>query len=319
MQQQQPGVSVVIPAYNGARTLGDTLKTVRAQTWKNLEIIVVDDGSTDATPDIIAAHAAEDPRVVGLTIPNDGVAAARNAGIAIARHDLIAPVDADDLWHPRKIELQMRAWERSGRRAGLVYCWYVMIDEDDMVLEHQDRIDHSGDVLRKICFGNFIGNGSSPLMLKSAVLAAGGFDSSLHARQAQGCEDLQLYFAIAERHDFAVAPHFLLGYRTTRDNMSSDGQRMLRSYDLVMDAAKCRYPAYSREIEAGRIFFVDWMLKRAIIHGTFQQIRPLLREAIRPSLKRLPHIGLLMLKGLRRRIIGIPRNIRFDELPEILA
>lgn len=91
-----------------------------AQTHRNLEIIVVDDGSCDATPEIIQHHADEDPRIRIIRQPNAGVAAARNHAISEAKSDYIAPVDADDLWNPDKIEKQLAALLSGGPAVGLV-------------------------------------------------------------------------------------------------------------------------------------------------------------------------------------------------------
>src|SRR6476660_90490 len=96
-------VSVVVPAYNAEKTILETICSVRAQTYRNLDIVVVDDGSVDGTPGIVERHARTDSRVRLIRQANLGVAAARNRGIAEARADYIAPIDADDLWESTKI------------------------------------------------------------------------------------------------------------------------------------------------------------------------------------------------------------------------
>src|ERR1700674_400681 len=88
-------VTVVIPAFNAARTIDETLRSVRSQTHRRLEILIVDDGSTDATPQIVERHVAEDRRIRLIRQPNAGVAAARNKGVVEAAGDLVAPIDAD--------------------------------------------------------------------------------------------------------------------------------------------------------------------------------------------------------------------------------
>lgn len=277
-------VSVIVPAYNAAATIDATLDTVRRQSWADLDIIVIDDGSSDDTAARVARHAKEDARVRLLEKENGGVAAARNHGIAHARGDLIAPVDADDLCHPRKIERQVAALDAEGGDVGLVYSWFAIIDGDDRVTGLSDRPREDGDVLRRMCMGNLVGNGSVPLMRRDAVMEAGGYDPGLRAQQAQGCEDLKLYFSIAERWRFAVVPDFLLGYRWTPQNMSSDGRQMLRSYDLVMSPLRDRYPAFRREFRLGRAYMIDWLLTRAIRYGKRETARVLFAELRRESL-----------------------------------
>ena len=100
-------VSVIIPAFNAARFLERTIISAQNQTHRNLEIIVVEDGSTDGTQHVAAAMADSDPRIKVIEKSNGGVASARNVGLAQARGEYVAFLDADDLWHPSKIELQI--------------------------------------------------------------------------------------------------------------------------------------------------------------------------------------------------------------------
>src|SRR3981081_1852732 len=109
-----PLVSVLIPAFNAEETVADTLRSVRAQSYRNLEIIVVDDGSRDNTARIVSQFESEDSRIRLIEQANSGVAAARNAAPAASSGSLIAPLDADDLWHPQKIELQVNNLGISG-------------------------------------------------------------------------------------------------------------------------------------------------------------------------------------------------------------
>jgi len=267
-------VTVIIPAYNAEDTLDETLNSVRAQTWTNLEILVVDDGSRDGTLAVAERHAAEDPRVRAIRKENGGVAEARNLGISQAKGEYIAPVDADDLWLPTKIEKQMAALKAAGPECALVYTWFRVIDADSRVMSECGHNEAEGDVIGALCLSNIVGNGSSPLMRKSAVIEAGGYDPSLRANNAQGCEDLKIYFEIARRHRFAVVKEELTGYRWTPDNMSSDSLKMLRSYDLVMNPMREIYgDRYGHEFEWGRRFFMDFLLQRAILYGSLNSVR----------------------------------------------
>jgi len=111
-----PLVSVVVPAFNAAAYLGAALESLRAQTVRELEIIVVDDGSSDDTAAIARRHASEDPRVrvISLEKPSGRPASARNAGIRAARGSYIALLDADDTCIPTRVETQVRAMQRTG-------------------------------------------------------------------------------------------------------------------------------------------------------------------------------------------------------------
>jgi glycosyltransferase involved in cell wall biosynthesis len=116
-------VSVIIPAYNEAATVERTISSVLNQTYSDLEVLVVDDGSTDQTAALVQSMVDVDHRIRLLQKPNGGLASARNNGIAHAGGEFIAPIDADDLWHPEKIRKQMAVMRDRGDRIGLVYCW----------------------------------------------------------------------------------------------------------------------------------------------------------------------------------------------------
>jgi glycosyltransferase involved in cell wall biosynthesis len=269
-------VSVVIPAYNASATIDETLRSVRAQTHAYLEILVVDDGSQDDTLDIVRRHARMDPRIRVLTQANAGVAAARNHGWKSAHSDIIAFVDADDLWAPAKIERQLHALLAGGKRIGLVYAWYQLIDGESRVLQPGGRPLFSGDVLDDIFCGNFIGNGSAVLVRRQVLIDTQGFESGLRAAGAQGCEDLLFYCRAAERHSFAVIPDYLIGYRYLPDNMSSNLPRMLRSWMLVMDEMEARHPERRDRLASGLRNYGAWLLFKALRLGRLDYFGELL-------------------------------------------
>ena len=190
-------VSVVIPVYNGERFISRTLASVLAQTYNSFEVIVVDDGSTDLTPIIIEEAVVRDSRVRLFRKQNSGVAAARNFGISQALGELIATLDADDLWHPQKIARQVEVMQASSPEVGLVYCWSIEIDENDLIippissLKTRKRSTAQGDVTAELARGCFIETASTPLMKRSSIDAVGGYDFHLAATR---CGRLEAVF-----------------------------------------------------------------------------------------------------------------------------
>ena len=238
----EPLVSVLIPAYNAASTLAETLASVCGQTHRNLDIIVVDDGSADDTFALASRLSLDDPRIRLLRQDNAGVAAARNLALGHAAGPLVAAVDADDLWHATKIERQVRRL-REAADAAVVYCWSIEIDSASRVIERRlDQDEFEGDVYAALVLANFVGNGSVPLLRRDLAMAIGGWDPSLRARKAQGCEDWQFYLRLAERARFALEPAFLVGYRQSPNAMSRQLATMRRSYNLVMREVSDRRP-----------------------------------------------------------------------------
>jgi glycosyltransferase involved in cell wall biosynthesis len=260
-------VSVVIPAYNAAGAITPTLRSVMGQTHRALEILVVDDGSKDATAEVVRALAAEDGRIRLVQQPNGGVCAARNRGIVEASSNYVALLDADDLWAPTKIEKQLAALERAGPRAGLCYTQFVIVDGEGRITGVDPTPRPEGQVLREICSRNFVGHGSSPLVPKRVLEEVGMFDPG----QIQGCEDHRLYFRIAERYEFAVVQEPLVGYRMVPGSATSNARKMMASWRSVADEMLARHPEYAREIARNGRVMRMWMVRAALINGHRRQ------------------------------------------------
>jgi glycosyltransferase involved in cell wall biosynthesis len=310
-------ITVVIPAYNAQLTIGSTLESVLRQTHRAMEVIVVDDGSTDRTREIVASYCRSDSRLRVLEQANAGVAAARNTGIAAAASDLIAPIDADDLWLPTKLEAQFARLQASDARCGLVYAWHMAIDDLGQILSFDVAPRYEGDVTRFLCRGNFIGNGSSPLMRRAAIESAGGYECALHLAHAQGCEDILMYYRVSRRWTFAVVPHTLVGYRHTPTNMSSDAFRMLRSWNIVADEMRRTTPEYSREIRQAGNDLRLWLLRRANQSGRRDVAASLATELMSRSPLYLPRFAVKSLLQRMRTQPGIEASDRYD--PELSA
>ncbi|TWG88000.1 Glycosyltransferases involved in cell wall biogenesis [Luteimonas sp. J16] len=151
-------VSVVMPAYNATATLEASMRSALAQTHAEVELLVVDDRSTDGTWDMIQRLAAGDARVVPIRQPrNAGVAAARNAGIEAATGRYIAFLDSDDRWYPDKLAIQLQAMRGEGAAVG--YAAYERVDESGRVLSRvrpPARADYAR-MLKGNCIGNLTG------------------------------------------------------------------------------------------------------------------------------------------------------------------
>jgi GT2 family glycosyltransferase len=218
-----PLVSVIVPAFNAAATIEETLFSALGQSLRDIEVIVVDDGSTDATPQIAARLAAADPRLRLVRQENRGVSAARNAALALARGRFVAPLDADDLWHPRKLEKQVAAALAPGPAPGFVYCFFRGIDGSGHVLAPSEALALEGSIYFRHVYKNVVGTGSGALFLRAAVLEAGGYEESL-----SWAEDYMLQLRIARRRPVGVVPEYLVGYRVGAGSLSADDDAVHR-------------------------------------------------------------------------------------------
>jgi glycosyltransferase involved in cell wall biosynthesis len=309
-------ISVVVPVRNGERFILRTLQSVLSQSYQNIEVIIVNDGSTDSTLEIVKEAAAHDPRIRHYSGPQAGVAAARNWGIAQARGEFIAPVDADDLWHKDKLLLQWNAIREAGARTGVAYCWSAIIDETDSIItaKRPNGARFEGDILQALLVRNFLGNASTPLIRHACLDSVGGYDPSLYLQGAQGAEDWKIYLALAEICEFALVPRFLIGYRKTQGNMSANFVAMQRSMDLVRQWAQNRWPLLAEKRgKQERYFTYSYLAYTAVANNSFGHACLFYARAIRAqpvqlvSLRTLKFmfelvVQVLGVKGLARKI-----------------
>jgi len=212
-------VSVVIPAYNAARFIPRCLQSVFAQTRQPDEVIVVDDGSSDETLALAASLGA-----TVISQVNGGVASARNAAIARAKHDWIGLLDADDMWAPEKLERQLALIDAD---TVLVYSGRQNFDEGGLreVIAAPDPAT-AKKILR---YFNAIPN-SSVLVRRDAVLNAGGF-----RKECSPCEDWEMWARLQHVGQFKGLSDPLLLYYVYPGSLSANPERMLRALDQFID------------------------------------------------------------------------------------
>ncbi|HYL72966.1 MAG TPA: glycosyltransferase [Bryobacteraceae bacterium] len=204
----------MLAAYNAERHIAETLESIRSQIYGDLEVIVVDDGSTDCTAELVAKH----PEIRYLRQPNRGQPAARNTGIRAALGDYIAFVDADDLWLPSKLEKQASYLARHPE-AAWVYSDAIAFDSKTgrTICRVGGRIKlHEGSVLRPLLLGCFIPS-PTPVIRRDVLEEAGLFDESDERRIG---EDWNMWLRIAEKYPVAFINEPLALVRVHDENMT---------------------------------------------------------------------------------------------------
>lgn len=308
MPSSQPLVSVVMPAWNAEATILNALQSVAAQTYRNLEIIIVDDGSADATGELAKEFCAGDPRARLVRRRNGGPAAARNTGIEEARGEWIALIDADDLWHPTKVEKQVSVALGAEVSPGFVYCWYRKIDEDGLVIGSGPQWATQGNAFLPLAYLHFIRGGSSLLLSKAAFVEAGGYDESFR----EGCEDVALELEIARRRPIAVVPEYLFGYRVHAANFTRDFDLLLagwkRAFAMIQTRAALP-PNLVRQANAQSAVAIA--VQRAIERNPGPSIKAAVRAlALDPVRSGLSLLGTAVGVGDRRLRTSIVRYHR---------
>lgn len=217
----KPVISVIIPAYNAAKTIRETIMSVLNQSFSNLELIVINDGSQDSTLDIVSS--IQDSRLQLFSYKNGGVCMARNRGIERACGEFISFLDADDIWTPDKLEAQLTALQKNPQ-AAVAYSWVDYIDEYGNFFHQGNYITINGSAYEKMLVQNILENGSNPLIRREALTKVGVFDSSLTL-----AEDWDMWLRLAELYDFVTVPSVQILYRTSSRSASTNIVKMEKS------------------------------------------------------------------------------------------
>jgi glycosyltransferase involved in cell wall biosynthesis len=220
MENMDMRISVVVPAYNAARFLPRCIQSVRAQTLKPDEIIVIDDGSTDNTSAVAAGLGAK-----VITLANGGVAAARNTGIRNASGEWVALLDADDMWYPEKLERQAALAQPE---VVLIYTGIKLFDE--MGFREENPAADADTARRMMRYRNSIPT-SSVLVRRETVLKAGGFREDIST-----CEDWDLWMRLVSFGQFAAITEPLTYYYVYPQSLSASPEKMLAPLEQIIEA-----------------------------------------------------------------------------------
>lgn len=306
----KPSVSVVIVTYNKAQTVGAAIRSVLAQTTPHLEILVVDDGSTDDTALQIRRFGSQ---VRYLPKANGGTGSARNFGIAHAQGEYVAFLDGDDLWLPRKLEVQMAAFQREPALVG-VQCGAYCVDEQLQAFEKRVCHPKQDTLLDFLLFHNLPAFASTIVARTEILKKLGGFGTDLVI-----LSDWDMVCRLARTGTLRSVPEALVLYRHYPSNQSRDvrihvwsGVRSLRRFFAD--------PALDQEVRAREAQV--WARLYAMLAGGYfrnREVRRSLRwaaKAIQTSPRVIPYVAGMPLRHLARHWRR-PQHLSFaEQFPE---
>jgi glycosyltransferase involved in cell wall biosynthesis len=232
-------VSVIIPSYNSALTIERAIKSVLFQTYKAIEVVVVDDGSSDNTVKYVTEHF---PDVKIVCQENKGPAAARNSGIKNSTGDFLAFLDADDSWVPEKIECQMNEMLLSAS-VGLVTCGSFIVEDESASFVQLRDINYlnRSQLAKSLLERNRLGGCSYILVRRSCFQNVGIFDESLLVS-----EDRDMWFRIALKYDCRSVNKPLLHYYVSSGSQSSDPRKNIDGQLKFLNKIFSQYPGIAK-------------------------------------------------------------------------
>jgi glycosyltransferase involved in cell wall biosynthesis len=307
---RSPMITVITPTYNLEKYLAETIEAVLAQTETDFEYLIVDDGSTDRTVEIARSYADRDSRIRVVPVPHGGSSAARNAGLRLARSELIAFCDGDDRWLPTFLATSVAVLADAPPEVGATFCAFSYIDQHGR-LWGKTSVAAPGDYdADRVLAGHCPqGNGSCLVLRKSCFDEAGLFDEDL-----RNCVDLDMWLKIGTRSSsplFRFISEPLVEWRVRPGAISSneaarvDGLNlMFERYGQVLTRASRSvayiWPAtlafYSGRDELGRAWTVEarradpWFFlrgKHGLVLGIFSVVGPRVGRVLRAAARRL--------------------------------
>lgn len=311
-----PTISVIITTYNYADFIVDAIESVLAQTHPADEVLVVDDGSTDATSQRVAPY-VDRGAVRYIVQENRGPSEARNHGIRLSSGDLIAFLDADDTWMPDKLRLQLdwlMAHPSASMVSGQMVWWSVPRDERRVVTF--EPLSQAA-MRRELCVRNVVGNPSMALVRRGAIEAVGPYDTTLRWGQ-----DWEIFIRLARAGEIGFVPEPVIVYRWHRGSLSHEGrlEQLAMNHAISRKTIATFEPAWQRPLLRARAWSAI-ELDRARIMGSFKAPRVrLVRHAalalvswpFEDSTSKATTLGCALIgeATYRRAVAGVRRRLR---------
>lgn len=306
-------VSVIMPCYNGAQTVEESINSVLHQSYPHYKLYVVDDGSIDDTPKILSRLAQENPgKIWWQTQANQGQTAAKNVALSMAKGTKIALLDSDDLWHPTKLEKQLQVFEKYPD-VGICYTNGAYIDEQGKK-KGEIGIDKEidGHCLNRLMMGNAI-VASSVVFKKELIQQVGCFDTHLSA-----CENWELWVRMSRVCTLKALDDELIYYRRHQNNMSLNFEKLKANRLKVIEKNNLLYrdvfPQMDKLTKTARFKAYRFFGENYLWHLDMPKARKDLIKAmmIRPT--DLSIYPLLLKTCLGKTLIQRLRNIRGGNL-----
>ncbi len=305
-------VSVVMPVFNVAPFVKLAVESVLNQTLRELELVVVDDGSTDGTID--ALQSVRDHRLRIVRQDNAGSSAARNAGVQITKAPYIAFIDGDDLWVPKKLAMHMEFLKRHPE-VDLSFSHSSIIDENGGSTGRFSRPVRGCISFRELLVENVISNGSAVVMRREAFNLAGHFDVNLPSAVDH---DLWLRVALARPGNIHCIPQVLTFYRMRNGQITKDWQRMEKSWYILIEKMRRLAPSDVSAVEMlARSSLYRYLGYIAYESGQYAESASLLRTAIENGLFHLlrdRRMWLLAAALTARAVLPPETHLRLERL-----
>ncbi len=268
MSNKLPLVSIIVPCYNHEKYVQETIESIVHQTYKNIELIVIDDGSKDTSPQVIE-RLSKKYNFTFIHRPNKGLSATLNEGIALSKGEYIAVCASDDIFMTDKIEKQV-AFMNQNTDYGICYSKTIAFDNFGNTIKNNPKNAKSGWVFKDLIYQNFTMPAPTCMYRKKIFDVVGRFDESLFV------EDWDIYLRIADKYQVGFQNEYFVYYRTHDTNISKQRAKIFESQKNILDKWKTS-PYYKKAM-------ILWRLKWYRIHASHNK-----PEAVKYFFKEMPY------------------------------
>jgi len=235
MPDQSLKVSIITPTYNRADFLPVAIESVQAQSFPDWEMLIVDDGSTDNTAELVNRYSAQDSRIRYFQQPNQGQSVARNHALGEARGEFICFLDSDNAWLPDKLEKQLAVFQQEPD-VDIVYGDCITINEQGDEISRANMKRHSGRITLHLLKDNCVSMNTT-MIRRRCFDEMGGFDEGDRL-----AEDYELWLRFSTRFRFHYIPEYLAYYRVMENQLSSDKQARFQANEAILTEFRARFP-----------------------------------------------------------------------------
>lgn len=261
---KKPLITIIVPCFNAQNTIKETIESVLKQTYKNYELLIINDGSTDNSVEVCSSYAHSDNRISIISINNHGVSVARNTGIQHAQGEYIAFLDSDDLWQPNKLEQQIN-FMNSHPEVGVCFSKVEFISETGQELNQFSTVPTQGLVADGLLAENLTCTTSNILCRQQVIKEVGPFNTTMSFAEDQ---EWLLRVVLLSTWKIMGLQEVHVGYRTNQGSLSSQLNHMEQGWELLVSKVRCYAPEFiEQHYDSSKAIYLRYLARRSLRQG----------------------------------------------------
>lgn len=260
----KPLITIVMPCFNAQNTIKETIESVLNQSYKQYELLVINDGSSDDSVELINLYTSLDNRISLISIENQGVSVARNTGILHARGEYIAFLDSDDLWHPTKLEQQIEYMSKH-LDVGVCFSRVEFLSQTGQPLNQYSTVPAQGLIATGLLTENLTCTTSNVFCRQQVIKEVGPFNTTMSFAEDQ---EWLLRVVLMSSWKIMGLQQVHVGYRTNQGSLSSQLDRMEQGWESLVNQVRCYAPEFiEQHYQSAKAIHLRYLARRSLRQG----------------------------------------------------